>query len=75
VSQGVFCLGSPFGRFSNFVQNSGPAGAVSLPLPFGSLPASVVFQAGDTWNFTYWFRDANPAIGANFSDGVELTWR
>ncbi|QDV06053.1 FG-GAP repeat protein [Planctomycetes bacterium Poly30] len=75
VSQGTFCLGQPFGRFSSFVQNSGAGGAVALPLPFQQLPGAVNFLAGESWNFTYWFRDANPLIGANFSDGVELVWR
>lgn len=75
VSQGTFCLGQPFGRFSSFVQSSGSGGAVSLPLPFQQLPSSVTFLAGESWNFTYWFRDANPQVGANFSDGVEIVWR
>lgn len=75
VSQGVLCIGQPFSRFSNFIQNSGATGEVSLNLPFGGLPPSATFVVGDTWNFTYWFRDANPAVGANFTDGVVLTWR
>lgn len=75
VSQGIFCLGQPFGRFSNFVQNSGATGTAALPLPFSLLPPSVQFLAGESWNFTYWFRDANPQTGANFTDAVELTWR
>lgn len=75
VSQGTLCLGTPFSRLSNFVQNSGQTGSAALALPFGALPPSMVFQVGDTWNFTYWFRDANPLVGANFTDGVEFTWR
>lgn len=75
VSQGTFCLGQPFGRFQSFVQNSGATGMVSLPMPFQQLPSAVTFLPGESWNFTYWFRDANPQTGANFSDGVELTWR
>ena len=75
VSQGTFCLGQPFGRFSNFIANSGATGSVSVPMPFGQLPSSVSFAVGESWNFTYWFRDSNPAVGANFTDGVELVWQ
>ncbi len=75
VSQGTFCLGQPFGRFSNFVANSGTTGSVSVPMPFNQLPSSVSFAVGESWNFTYWFRDSNPAVGANFTDGVELVWQ
>jgi len=75
VSQGVLCLGAPLARLSNFVRNSGAAGAVDLALPFQQLPPAAAFQVGETWSFQYWFRDANPTLGANFSDAVELVWR
>ncbi|MEZ6018121.1 MAG: VCBS repeat-containing protein [Planctomycetota bacterium] len=75
VSQGFLCLGAPQARLSLFVQNSGAAGAVSFALPFLSLPPSAAFQVGEAWSFQYWFRDANPAVGANFSDAVELVWQ
>ncbi len=75
VSQGTFCLGQPFGRFSSFVVNSGASGSVSVPMPFNQLPSSVSFAVGESWNFTYWFRDTNPGVGANFSDGIELVWQ
>lgn len=75
VSQGTFCLGQPFGRFSNFAVNSGMSGSVSVPMPFNQLPSSVSFVVGESWHFTYWFRDANPGVGANFTDGIELVWQ
>ncbi len=75
VSQGQLCLGAPLARLSNFVRNSGTTGAVALALPFQQLPPAAAFQVGETWSFQYWFRDANPALGANFSDAVELVWR
>jgi hypothetical protein len=75
VNQGILCLGQPLSRFSNFVLFSGAAGAVSLALPFQSLPPSAVFLVGEAWSFQYWFRDANPTVGANFSDAVEVVWQ
>jgi hypothetical protein len=75
VGQGILCLGQPLSRFSSFVQFSGAAGAVSLALPFQGLPPSAVFQIGEAWSFQYWFRDANPAVGANFSDAAEVVWQ
>ncbi len=48
---------------------------MSLALPFQGLPPSAVFQIGEAWSFQYWFRDANPAVGANFSDAVEVVWQ
>lgn len=75
VSQGIFCLGQPFGRFSNNIVNSGFAGAAAVPVAFNQLPSGVNFAVGQTWNFTFWFRDVNPTNGANFADGVELRWQ
>jgi hypothetical protein len=53
------------------VLTSGAAGTVSLvldltavPQPTGSVPA----LAGDTWNWQYWYRDANPTVTSNFSN-------
>jgi hypothetical protein len=34
-----------------------------------------VFQVGEAWSFQYWFRDANPIVGANFSDAAEVVWQ
>ena len=77
-SQGNLCLGGAIGRFvgPGQIVNSGPAGAATLgvdltlhPTPTG--PVTIV--AGETWNFTTWFRDsAGGAPTSNFSDGLEL---
>lgn len=75
VSQGIFCLGQPFGRFSNNIVNSGFAGMASVPVAFNQLPSGVNFAVGQSWNFTFWFRDVNPTNGANFTDGVEIVWQ
>lgn len=78
-SQGTICLGGSIGRFvGGGVKNSGTTGSVSgpvdvtvIPTPLGPVPAI----AGQTWNFQYWYRDANPATTSNFSPGVALTFQ
>jgi hypothetical protein len=76
--QGSICVASTaMGRYSNSVLMSGPAGTVSLvldltaiPQPTGSVPA----MAGDTWNWQYWYRDANPTVTSNFSNALSVTF-
>jgi len=78
-SQGILCLGGAIGRFTGpgQIQNSGALGRVSLqvnlmsqPTPIG--PVSV--QPGETWRFQLWYRDANPTVTSNFSDGLAITF-
>ena len=62
-------------RLSNFIQNSGGAGQVSLVLPFGGLPGGNVFDIGDTWNFQYWFRDQTGGVPtSNTTNGLTVTF-
>lgn len=75
LSQGILCLTPPFVRFSQMIQNSGPLGMTSMSVPFTNLPPGANFAVGDTWNFTYWFRDVAPIGSANLTDGVEINWR
>lgn len=73
-SAGVLCLSGSIGRCSNFVLNTGPAGAFSLaldptaiPQPTGSVPA----LAGQVWFFQAWHRDVRPGGGpptSNFTN-------
>ncbi len=35
-----------------------------------SPPAPIL--AGQTWNFTAWYRDSNPAKTSNFTDAVSM---
>ncbi|MEM9801024.1 MAG: hypothetical protein AAGA20_11920, partial [Planctomycetota bacterium] len=80
-SAGNLCLGGSIGRFvgPGQIQNSGAAGAISLatnldlqPTPTG--PVQVV--AGETWNYTCWFRDsASGTPTSNFSDGLEVIFQ
>ncbi|MEE8468497.1 MAG: hypothetical protein V3T22_08585, partial [Planctomycetota bacterium] len=75
-SQRNLCLGGSLGRFLDQLSSSGPAGILrvqidTLALPFD--PPTAV-QAGETWNFQAWFRDANPGSTSNFTDGVAVTF-
>jgi len=46
-----------------------------LQLRFDSLPAHGQITAGSTWFFQYYFRDAAAGgAGANFSDGLKITF-
>ena len=74
-SSGNLCIGGQLFRLSNFVLSSGSAGQVSLPLPYGALPAGIVFDIGDSWNFQYWFRDAvGGAPTSNTTGGLNVTF-
>lgn len=78
-SQGNLCLGGAIGRYvgPGQVQNSGSSGGISLVIDNSMHPTPtglVQVVAGETWNFTAWFRDSNGMGGAtsNFSDGLEV---
>ncbi|MEZ6014839.1 MAG: hypothetical protein R3F49_06990 [Planctomycetota bacterium] len=79
-SQGVLCLAGSIGRFvgPGQIVNSGVGGSFELPLDLAALPTPtgpVSAVVGETWNFTAWYRDANPTPTSNFTDAVEVTWR
>ncbi len=79
-SQGNLCLGGAIGRYigPGQVQNSGAAGAVALRIDLDRHPTPtglVVVTAGQTWNFQCWYRDANPTVTSNFSDGFSVTFQ
>ena len=76
-SSGNLCLGggSPVGRYSLMIQNSGALGEISMvvdltALPTPNAPFLVAAQAGETWNFQAWFRDVGNT--SNFTDGVSV---
>jgi hypothetical protein len=76
-SQGNFCLGGAIGRYvrPGQVQHSGAGGELSLAVELTLHPTptgSVAVQAGETWSFTAWYRDANPTLTSNFTDGLEV---
>lgn len=78
-SQGRLCIGPAIGRgVGGVIFNSGLTGTAtvlsnlnSMPLPTG--PAVVL--PGDTWFFTAWYRDANPGITSNLTNGLEVRFR
>jgi len=80
-SSGTLCLGGSIGRFvgPGQIQNSGALGTFSLVLDLTNLPSpmgGVAAQAGQTWNFQAWYRDAVLGVPtSNFTDGVALTLR
>jgi hypothetical protein len=76
-SAGNLCVAGAIGRYvgPGQIQNSGAGGAVQLAVDLTRHPTPqglVVVQPGSTWNFTCWYRDANPTSTSNFSDGLEI---
>jgi choice-of-anchor B domain-containing protein len=74
---GVRCVGGSTYRL-NPVAFSDPSGAVSRAVDYTSAPASSgpgMIQAGDTWNFQFWYRDpAAGGAGFNLSDGLSVVF-
>ncbi len=75
-SQGNLCLTGNIGRYSSFAMSSGSAGMISLQIDTTSMPTfgNPPIFAGQSYNFQAWFRDANPNVTSNFSDGLEITF-
>ncbi len=78
-SQGNLCLGGSVGRFvgPGQVQNSGTAGAIEITVDLLALPQPLgpqAAQAGETWSFQAWYRDANPQVTSNFSHGLAVAF-
>ncbi|MEM9799871.1 MAG: S8 family serine peptidase [Planctomycetota bacterium] len=74
-SQGNLCLSGAVGRYSATVLNSGAAGRFSLNLDLGAVPTptgSIGMSAGTTYHWQAWFRDANPSVTSNLTDGVRV---
>jgi hypothetical protein len=69
-SQGNLCIGGPIGRFQALVQNSGPAGAIAITVDLTNVPLFGAILAGETWNFTCWYRDVGG--NSNFTGGIEI---
>ncbi|MEM1452671.1 MAG: S8 family serine peptidase [Planctomycetota bacterium] len=74
-SQGNLCLGGGVGRYSNTVLNSGATGSFGLNLDLTAVPTptgSISITAGMTYHWQAWFRDANPGVTSNLTDGVRI---
>jgi hypothetical protein len=73
LGNGALCVGSPAFRLPQIATSV--AGTASYALDYASLPLGGSISAGQTWNFTFWFRD--PAAGgsnSNLSDGRQITF-
>ncbi|MEM9378893.1 MAG: hypothetical protein AAGB93_03010 [Planctomycetota bacterium] len=80
-SQGNLCLGGAIGRYvgAGQILNSGAAGSVTLALDLTMTPTPTGFvsvQAGETWNFQGWYRDAvGGTATSNLTDGVSVLFQ
>lgn len=80
-SLGNLCLAGSLGRFvqPGQITSSGAGRSISLVVDLTAIPegaAQVSAVAGDTWQFTAWFRDiVGMANVSNFSDAVSVTFR
>jgi len=80
LQSGILCVGGNIIRFQGPGQilQADMGGEFSLQIDTTALPAGVPtpIAPGDTWNFTAWFRDFDPASGntANFTDGIEIAF-
>ncbi len=79
-SQGALCLSGPIGRLNRsqaeMFQASASGNATvafdvtDVPTPTGS----IALAHGDTLYFQAWYRDANPMVTSNFTNGVRVTF-
>lgn len=76
-SQGVLCLGGTLVKNVDAIEDTGPAGSLSIRIDLSKLPTGVphTVQPGETWNFQCWYRDVNPGPTSNFTDAVSVTFR
>ncbi|MEM6569345.1 MAG: hypothetical protein AAF957_13095 [Planctomycetota bacterium] len=80
-SQGNLCLDGAIGRYvgAGQIMNSGSAGSVTLNLDLTMTPTPTGFvsiQAGETWNFQGWYRDAvGGSATSNFTDGLSILFQ
>lgn len=76
--QGFLCVGGQIGRFNSQIGSSGPFGVIPLIVDLNSLPQPsgfVVAQPGETWHFQCWFRDVNPSVTSNLTEGYRITFQ
>lgn len=74
-SQGSLCLSGAIGRHVSLIFNAGPAGTAALLQDFAAMPTpagTVAVPAGMSWNFQAWYRDSNPSVTSNFTNGVNV---
>ncbi len=76
-SMGNLCLGGTIARFNAQVQNTGAAGSFMLSVDLTDIPLAPPqsVMAGETWNFTAWFRDFVVQPTSNFTDGLSILFQ
>ena len=80
-SEGNLCLGGAIGRYvgPGQIMGSGVAGMIALDIDLTQIPqpnGPVAVAAGETWNWSTWYRDLDMSGNAtsNFSNGLEVTF-
>jgi len=73
--KGNLCLGGSILRFHEDVLQASYLGEVALQPSLDDLPQGTVVLPGETWSFQLWYRDFDPTLTSNASDGLELTFR
>ena len=65
------------GSYANRVVDSSSGGAIRFPVDLNTLPigGGTAAQAGETWNFQCWYRDANPGPTSNLTDALSVMVR
>ncbi len=77
----MLCLTGSIGRYvgPGQIRNSGATGEFSLALNLTQHPTPSGFVsvlAGDTWNFTAWYRDAVGGVAtSNFTNGRSILFQ
>ncbi len=77
-SQGTLCVSGDVGRYISQVGSTGAAGEFSITVDLTAVPSptgTFSVAAGQTLNFTAWYRDVNPTTTSNFTDGLEITFQ
>ena len=80
-SQGNLCLSGAIGRYvgSGQIKNSGSGGEFELALDLTQTPTPtglVGVNAGETWNYQAWYRDAvSGSATSNSTDGLSITFQ
>ncbi len=73
-SEGNLHLALPIVRFSSDILTSDINGSAVFEPDLSALPQGTMFQPGETWNFQIWFRDTNPGLTSNTSNGLAVTF-
>jgi hypothetical protein len=77
-AQGNLCVGLSTGRYRSQLGNTVTNGFLAVDVDLTSMPqptGTVAAQAGQTWNFQCWHRDANPNTTSNFTSGYAITFQ